>query len=178
MMKIQTLKKAALISLVSLMISGCTSVPEGVVPVQGFEVNRYLGTWYEINRLDHSFEKNLIEVSADYSLRDDGGIRVINRGKDQKSGTWKEATGKAYFIGSTNTGSLKVSFFGPFYGGYHIAKLDPEYRMALVVGPDLDYAWILSRSEKPEKQLCEQFTTTAQQLGIHEDQWIKIRTCH
>lgn len=177
-MQIQAIKKTVLLNLIIILISGCTSVPEGVTPVQGFEVNRYLGTWYEISRLDHSFEDNLTEVSADYSLRDDGGIRVVNRGKDKTSDEWQEAIGKAYFIGSTNTGSLKVSFFGPFYGGYHIVKLDPEYRMALVIGPDLDYAWILSRSQQPEKNLCEQFTTTAQQLGISQEKWIKVRLCH
>jgi len=158
-------------------LTGCTGVPEGVSPVSPFDADRYLGTWYEIQRLDHSFEEGLTEVSAAYSLRDDGGIKVVNRGYDAENNEWNEAVGKAYFLKDENTGSLKVSFFGPFYGGYHIAKLDPDYQMALVVGPDLGYAWLLSRSELPPKAQCDQYIKTARDLGITDDQWIYIRAC-
>ena len=110
--------------LIAASITGCTSIPSGLEPVTGFDVNRYLGKWYEIARLDHSFEVGLSNVYAQYSLREGGGIQVVNRGFDEKSGKWKEIDGRAYFIGDENVGSLKVSFFGPFYGGYHIIALD------------------------------------------------------
>jgi apolipoprotein D and lipocalin family protein len=101
-----------------LSLSGCLGMPERVRPVQQFEADRYLGTWYEIARLDHSFERGLTRISASYSKREDGGIRVVNRGYDPERGRWKTATGKAYFVNSPGEGHLKVSFFGPFYGSY------------------------------------------------------------
>lgn len=152
-------------------------MPEGVEPVAGFQLERYLGTWYEIVRLDHAFEKDLVDVTADYKLRDDGGILVTNRGRNTQTREWGEATGKAYFIDSPDVGSLKVSFFGPFYGGYHIARLDADYLMALVVGPTLEYAWILARTPEPDKVLCEEFLQAAEQIGIENNRWIRIRSC-
>ena len=93
-------------------------MPERVTPVESFELNRYLGKWYEIARLDHSFERGLERVTAEYSLRDDGGISVVNRGYSIEDDEWKVAEGKAYFVNDKNLGYLKVSFFGPFYGSY------------------------------------------------------------
>ena len=125
---------------VVMSLSACTGMPEKVEPVDNFELDRYLGTWYEIARLDHSFERGLTNVTAEYSLRDDGGVKVVNRGYDPEAGEWKEADGKAYFVEDQNTGYLKVSFFGPFYGSYVIADLDQEdYQYALVSGPDTSY---------------------------------------
>ena len=107
-----------------MLTSGCTGIPDNVSPVSGFDVNRYLGTWYEIARLDHSVERGLEQVSAEYSLRDDGGIQVVNQGYDRINQRWEKAEGKAYFIGDSDVGRLKVSFFGPFYGGYNIIDLE------------------------------------------------------
>lgn len=167
-----------LLGLLSLsLLNGCTQPPEGVTPVSSFQLEPYLGRWYEIARLDHSFEEGLTEVTATYSRRDDGGVKVINRGWNNEKNKWKEAIGKAYFLGSENVGSLKVSFFGPFYGGYHIAKLDPDYQMALIVGPSKDYAWILSRQKHPAKAQCALYFKAAKQLGINQDQWIQIQPC-
>lgn len=160
-----------------LLLNGCTQIPEGVTPVTPFELKSYLGRWYEIARLDHSFEEGLTEVTATYSLRDDGGVKVINRGWSAEKSQWKEAIGKAYFIDAKNVGSLKVSFFGPFYGGYHIAKLDPDYQMALIVGPSKEYAWILSRQPHPTTTQCDLYFNAAKQLGIPQDQWIQIQRC-
>lgn len=115
-------KWAGLFSLLMIPV-GCTHVPDKVEPVKGFELSRYLGKWHEVARLDHSFERGLIDVTANYSMRDDGGVRVVNRGVDAKTGKPKEAEGKAYFVEADTVGRLKVSFFGPFYGGYNIAKL-------------------------------------------------------
>ena len=102
------------IVLFSLLLVGCTGLPKGVVPVENFELQRYLGRWYEIARLNHSFEEGLEAVTADYSMRDDGGVRVINTGRDSETSAVEQAEGRAYFVGDSSEGHLKVSFFGPF----------------------------------------------------------------
>jgi len=140
-------KVIALWVLTSVFVSACTGLPQGTSAVSGFEVDRYLGTWYEIARLDHRFERGLTNVTAEYTLQDDGGLRVVNRGFSTKTEEWDEAVGKAYLVGSPDVGQLKVSFFGPFYGGYNILELDKEdYQYALVAGPNRSYLWILARS--------------------------------
>jgi len=150
-----------------MLISGCTGIPDNVSPVSGFDVNRYLGTWYEIARLDHSVERGLEQVSAEYSLRDDGGIQVVNQGYDRINQRWEKAEGKAYFIGDSDVGRLKVSFFGPFYGGYNIIDLDQEsYRYALVAGPDTSYLWILARQPQLENSITERLLRKASALGF------------
>lgn len=149
-----------------------TSPPLGVHPVKPFAVDRYLGTWYEIARLDHRFEEGLTDIQATYSLETDGSVKVLNRGLQISNGQWREAIGKALFTGKRDEGSLKVSFFGPFYGGYHVAALDPDYRWSLVVGPDRDYFWILSREPHISPGLRDQLIQRAQTLGIVTDRLI------
>jgi apolipoprotein D and lipocalin family protein len=165
------------LALAALLTTSCTQVPTGVTPVTPFDINSYLGEWHEIARLDHSFERGLTKVTARYSLREDGGVKVINRGYNAAEELWEEAEGKAYFVADTNTGRLKVSFFGPFYGGYNVAKLEPDYSMALVIGPSLEYAWLLSRSPAPSAELCQRYFSSAEDLGIKPSLWIKIRSC-
>jgi apolipoprotein D and lipocalin family protein len=158
-----------------LLTVACTGIPEHVSPVTGFDVSRYLGTWYEIARLDHSFERGLEQVTAEYSLRADGGIRVVNRGFDPAGNRWKEADGKAYFIGPDNVGRLKVSFFGPFYGAYNIIELDKQdYRYALVCGPNEKYLWILAREPVLDKATMDRLTATASALGFETDRLIFV----
>ncbi|KUJ71081.1 lipocalin family protein [Thiomicrospira sp. WB1] len=166
-----------LVMLISLLLSGCTQLPKGVTPIKDFELTRYLGTWHEIARLDHSFENDLMQVTATYSLREDGGVRVLNRGWNTVEKQWEEAEGKAYFVETPDVGRLKVSFFGPFYGGYNIHKLSPDYDMALVIGPSKDYAWLLARSQQPPAAQCERFLKAADQLGIARDDWIEVNAC-
>ena len=110
-------------AIISAILSGCTGIPNGVKAIDGFEINRYLGTWYEVARLDHRFERGLTKISATYTLRPDGGVNVLNKGWNQADGKWEQAEGKAYFVGQPGNGRLKVSFFGPFYGGYNIIAL-------------------------------------------------------
>jgi apolipoprotein D and lipocalin family protein len=142
-------------------------VPQGITPVDHFELDRYLGKWYEIARLDHSFERGLSDVSAQYRLLSNGSVEVINRGYSAEEDRWKEVVGKALMIGEASRGSLKVSFFGPFYGGYHIAALDAQdYRWALVVGPSREYLWILSRQRSLPVEVREQLLQKAQDLGF------------
>jgi apolipoprotein D and lipocalin family protein len=156
-------------------LCACTGVPDGVTVVRNFDVDRYLGTWYEIARLDHSFERGLSEVTAEYTLRNDDGIRVVNRGYDTSSGEWNEAVGKAYFVGSTDAGMLKVSFFGPFYGGYNIIALDHEnYEYSMVAGPDREYLWILSRSPEMDPAVLGNLVNRAKELGFAIDDLIYV----
>lgn len=126
-------------------ISGCVGLPEGITPVNNFEISRYMGKWYEVARLDHTFERNLHFVSADYTARDDGGVNVLNRGFNSKKNEWSEAKGKAYFVGDKTSGHLKVSFFGPFYGSYVVFELGDEYDYSFVTSMDRSYLWLLSR---------------------------------
>ena len=117
-----------------IFVSGCVSIPDGIEPVKDFQSNRYLGQWYEIARLDHSFERGLEQVTATYSMREDGGIKVINRGLDTEFQQWQEAEGKAYFVGERNEGHLKVSFFGPFYGSFYLSGQFLNFHQSLAFG--------------------------------------------
>jgi apolipoprotein D and lipocalin family protein len=159
----------------TLLFSGCVGLPENIVPVDDFHVERYLGKWYEIARLDHSFERGLTSVTAEYSLRPDGGIRVDNRGYSAKEGKWKWAEGKAYFAARPDQGFLRVSFFGPFYGSYVILELDRDrYSYALVCGPDRSYLWILARSPRLDDDVRKHLVEKASRLGFDTGQLIFI----
>lgn len=164
------IKESFLLALIGLGMSGCLAIPENVKPVEDFEINRYLGKWYEIARLDHSFERGLSNVTADYQLRDGGGISVKNRGFNTKKEKWQDAVGKAFFVGGSTVGRLKVSFFGPFYGAYNIVGLDKEsYQWSLVIGPDTGYFWILSRSKNLDKTTTDQLISLAASFGVDTD---------
>jgi len=159
-----------------LFLAGCADVPDHIQPINGFELNRYLGTWYEIARLDHSFERGLQQVTANYSLRSDGGVKVTNKGFNLDKKKWKEAEGKAYFVGEPDIGQLKVSFFGPFYGGYNIIELDKEgYQYSLVCGPNLSYLWILARDPNLDQQTVDSLVAKARSLGFETDKLIFVR---
>lgn len=163
-----TLKSRALTALSLLaLLTGCLGMPDDVTPVQGYDLDRYLGKWYEIARLDHSFERGMESVTADYSLRDDGGVKVLNRGFLSEEQRWKESEGKAYMVNAADEGYLKVSFFGPFYGSYVIFELDEEdYQYAFVAGPNTSYLWLLSRTPQVDQQLIDRFTARASELGF------------
>jgi apolipoprotein D and lipocalin family protein len=158
-----------------LIITACTGKPDNVVAVKDFELDRYLGKWYEIARLDHSFERGLNNITAEYSLRDDGGVKVINSGFSKEDNEWQQAEGKAYFVNDTDSGYLKVSFFGPFYGSYIIFELDKKnYHYAFVSGPDTSYLWLLSRTPEPDKEIIDKFVKDAQQLGFDTSKLIYV----
>ncbi len=146
---------------------GCAvSVPKGIQPVTGFDAKRYMGTWYELARIDHSFETGLTQVSAQYSLNDDGTVAVVNRGYDASKKEWRQANGKARFLSDPGVAALKVSFFGPFYGGYNVVSLDDQYQTSLVIGNSLDYFWLLSRSKSIPEQQFRRLLERAQSLGV------------
>ena len=158
-----------------LLLSGCTGKPDTVQPIDDFNLERYLGTWHEIARLDHSFERGLSRVTADYSMRDDGGVRVINRGFSAAKGAWKEAEGKAYFVESEDVGFLKVSFFGPFYGSYVVFELDQQgYQYAFISGWNTSYLWLLARTPTVSDEIMGRFVDQAAELGFDTDALIFV----
>ncbi len=148
-----------------LMIHSCTSIPQGATAVKPFDKERYLGKWYEVARLDFRFEKDLNNTSAEYSLNEDGTIKVVNRGYNYVTSQWKQAVGKAKFRGDDNEAKLKVSFFGPFYSGYNVIAIDDAYQYALVAGKDLSYLWILSRQTSIPDDVKQRFLSLASGLG-------------
>jgi apolipoprotein D and lipocalin family protein len=152
--------------LATAMLAGCAQIPDGVEAVGGFDAGRYLGKWYEVARLDHNFERGMDNVTATYTARDDGGIDVLNRGFLRAEGKWEEAQGRAKFVGPRDRAMLKVSFFGPFYGGYNVVDLDADYQLALVAGPSRKYLWILARRPDPPRAEVERVVRRAQELGF------------
>ena len=165
----------ALVLTLLLGLGACsTAPPEGITAVRPFDVQRYAGKWYEVARMDHSFERGLSDVSASYRLQPDGSVEVINRGFDAARGDWKQAVGRALFTGDASQASLKVSFFGPFYGSYHVVALDPQYRWSMVVGPDRGYVWILARDKQLAPEVRQQLLNQARQLGIEVDRLIWV----
>ena len=164
----------ALLAAVAIVSVGCVTKPDNIVPVQPFDSKLYLGKWYEIARLDQRFERGLSRVTADYSMRPDGGLKVLNRGYDAEKKVYKESEGKAYFVGATDTAYLKVSFFGPFYGSYIVFDLDPAYRTSMVGGPDLSYLWILSRTPTIDAATRARLLEKAKGLGYATEQLIFV----
>ncbi|RKS87219.1 apolipoprotein D and lipocalin family protein [Orbus hercynius] len=152
--------------LLSKLILTRVSVPRGIKPISHFQPEQYLGKWYEIARLDNRFEQGLINVYAHYSYRDDNGLKVINRGYNKQKDQWQESIGKAYFLDTPNIAALKVSFFGPFYGGYHVVKIDPNYQVALVVGSTNRYLWILARTPSISDKIKTEYIQMAKSLGF------------
>jgi apolipoprotein D and lipocalin family protein len=145
----------------------CTGMPEGVKPVNNFNLDKYQGIWYEIARLDHSFERGLEQVTAEYKLMPNGYVKVTNRGFSTKENAWNVATGKAKFVEQEDIGFLKVSFFGPFYASYVIFELDEQYQYSFVTGPDTSYLWLLSRTPNPDKAVIDKFMTMSKGLGFN-----------
>ena len=168
--------RKVLVVVVCLLVSGCLGMPQNVTPVRDFELARYLGTWYEIARLDHSFERGLEQVTAEYSLREDGGVNVKNRGFSVVDNEWSEADGKAYFVNDSSQGYLKVSFFGPFYGSYIVFELEQDnYQYAFVSGPDLSYLWLLSRTPSVSDEVIADFIEKSRVLGFDTEELIMVK---
>lgn len=143
----------------------CSSLTKGAVAVTNFDKGRYLGKWYEIARLDFKYERGLNNTSAEYTLNENGTIRVENRGYNYKEGKWRVAVGKAKFVKSESVAMLKVSFFVPFYGGYNVIAIDPEYKYSLVSGSSLKYLWILSREKSIPDDIREKYLKIAEGIG-------------
>lgn len=160
-------KPLSIVLVLVLTIVSCqrTVSPEKAIIVENFDVNRYLGTWYEIARFDFKFEKDLDNTSAQYALDKEGNVEVLNSGFNVIDKEWKKADGKAKFRGDKTVGALEVSFFGPFYSGYNIIALDEGYNYALIAGKNLDYLWILSRTKTIPEEIKQQYLAIAQEVG-------------
>lgn len=167
------MKKNLIVTVLALWLQACTGIPENVAPVAHIDSERYAGQWYEIARLDHSFERGLDYVTAEYQIREDGGLHVINRGYNRDQQQWQQATGKAYFVNADHDGHLKVSFFGPFYGSYIVFELDRDhYQYAFVSGPNHDYLWLLARTPTVSPDLIERFRQQAKAMGFDTEKLI------
>ncbi len=163
-----------LLALLTMLLTGCVEIPENAKPVDNFELQNYLGTWYEVARLDHRFERGMEQITATYSMREDGGVKVLNRGYKTKDKVWSEAEGKAYFVKSPQSGFLKVSFFGPFYGSYIV--MDTDYKTySMISGPDTSYFWILSRTPTLDEATLTRLIQSAQKAGYDTSKLIFVK---
>lgn len=149
-----------------------TRTPHGIDPVRDFDVTRYMGKWYEIARLDHRFERGMTNVTATYSLNDDGTVQVVNRGL--RDGERKSIQGTARFLDEPSVASLGVTFFPGFPGGYHVFALDPDYRWALVSGPNRGYFWILARQPQMDDATWQRLVGIAQDNGFDVNGLIRV----
>lgn len=155
------------------MLNSCkTGMPKGAKVVKDFDSKKYLGKWYEIARMDFAFEKGLTHCTAEYSLKEDGTIKVVNRGYKAKYGKWKESVGEARFIEDEKTGRLKVSFFKPIWAAYNILTIDDDYNYALIAGNNLDYLWILSRKPEIPSDIKDKYMDIAKGLGYKTDKLV------
>jgi len=157
-----------------VLFSSCATLPKGATVIGAFEKEKYLGKWYEIARYDFAFEKNLNNTTAEYAIRKDGKIDVINRGFNYITKKWSEAKGKARFRGADTKGELEVSFFGPFYAAYNVIALDKDYQYALVAGSSLKYLWILSREKTIPSEVKDQYLMIAKSLGYETSKLIWV----
>lgn len=157
------------------LLSSCSvGLPKGATAVQNFDSQKYLGNWYEIARFDFRFEKNLNNVTATYSMKDNGNIKVDNKGYDYVKNKWKESIGEAKFVKNENIGELKVSFFKPIWAGYNVIDVDQDYKYALIAGNNLDYLWILSREKTIPAEYKQRFLAKAKSIGYKTDQLIWV----
>ena len=152
----------------------CATIPKGAVAVKPFDKEKYLGKWYEIARKDFKFERNLSNTTAEYSLNENGTIKVNNQGYNTIKGEWKQAIGKAKFVGEENTAMLKVSFFGPFYSGYNVLAIDDEYKYALIAGESTKYLWILSREVNIPEEIKDKYLKIAKEIGYNTDDLVWV----
>lgn len=148
-------------------VLSCKSVkiPNGVCVVRNFDAKSYMSEWYEIARINFKHEKDMIQVTANYSLKDNRNIEVVNKGYDTLKDEWKQSVGKAKFNGNENEGALKVSFFGPFYSGYNVVMLSDDYSSALIFGETKDYLWILSREKTISESVKNDYLEFAKNNG-------------
>lgn len=162
------------ISVLLLTLVSCQSIPEGATAVSPFSAQKYMGTWYEIARIDFKFEEDLNNTTATYSTLKNGKIKVVNRGYNFVKNEWSDAKGKAKFRGTDDVAELAVSFFGPFYGGYNVIALAGDYQYALVAGSSTDYLWILARKPMLPENIKNKFLKKAQEAGFDTSRLIWV----
>jgi len=144
--------------------------------VKELDIERYLGTWHEIARYDHSFERGLVGVTATYSYRKDGKIKVENAGyKDTLDGEKLVSIGKAKIPNLKIPSKLKVSFFWFFYGDYFVLELDKDYKWAVIGSSSDMYLWVLSRTPQMEEELYQEILLGLTQRGYNIEQLILVK---
>jgi len=154
---------------------GKLGIPEGMSAVKPFDIKRFEGTWYEVARLDHGFEKNMTHVSYTYTAKESGGFQVDNKAFDTKSGQWQTSEGKGDLIADPNEGRLKISYFGPFYGSFNIIALDQDrYEWAMATGPNARYFWILSRQKTLDNHVMQDLVRKAVGMGFKLERMIQV----
>jgi len=162
------------IVLILFSFASCATIPENAVPISDFSLDDYFGTWYEIARIDNKYEKSMIYTTASYLLEKNETIRVINSGYSVDKKEWRTITAIARYRKGFNIGELKVSFFYPFYTSYNILAIDDDYSYALVVGSNLKYLWILSRTTTIPENIKEKYLEIAKSLGYNLDKLIWV----
>ena len=168
------MKKLVIALAAAITLLGCTSEPTPVAPpVKQFSAERYLGKWYEILRMPHGFEENLIAVTAEYRLNADDTLEVTNRGWHTQDKEWQTAIGKAEPVSGLSA-AYQVTFFWPFYGGYYVSWLDDNYDMAIVTSDSTDYFWLLARSPDVEQSDIDYALAKANQWGFDIDRMIQV----
>ena len=173
------MKYVPMIGLVLLLIPGCANTGKmnmiDTTTEKDVDIGRYLGKWYEIARFPNSFEKGLVGVTAEYSYRKDGKIRVVNSGyKDSLDGKRSRIEGKAKIPDKDEPGKLKVSFFLFFYSDYYILELDEDYRWALVGSSSPTYLWILSRTPLIDEETVQTILNMAKERGYELSDLIRV----
>lgn len=167
------------VTFIILVIVSCSKSESQMInntTIKELDLNRYLGTWYEIARFPHKFEKGMAGVTANYSLRDDGKIRVINKGyKNGLNGELSVAEGKAKIPDKLQPGKLKVSFFWIFYGDYYILELGPNYEYVMIGSSSPKYFWILSRTPQMDEVTYNMLLDNARKRGYNLDQLEKVQ---
>ena len=159
----------------SFLVASCSHEPTPVAPVvKDFEVSRYLGTWYEVLRMPHSFEEGLDGVTAEYRLNGDGTLEVTNRGYHRDDEEWQTAIGTAVPL-DRGDASLKVTFFWPFYGGYYISELDRNYQYAIVTSDNHEYFWLLARDPDISQDVIDLAIAQANKWGFDTSQMIQVK---
>ena len=158
----------------TLLLVGCLGTPDNVKPVTNFKVEKFLGTWYEIARLDFIYEKGLNQVTATYSLRSTDQIKVVNRGYQTEKSRWRETEGKAFFVNGKDEGYLKVSFFWPFYSSYVVFDIDDNYQYALVTSSDKSNLWLLSRTPTISGEVKASLIAKANALGFDTNKLVYV----
>jgi len=157
------------------LFTGCVTSPgvSTLKTVARVDLDRYIGTWHEIARYPNSFQKGCTGSTATYTLREDGEIDVVNRCRDERDGSLREAKGRAWVIDTASNARLKVSFFWPFRGDYWIIDLGNDYEFAVVGAPSRKYLWVLSRTPLMDDDVFNGIMERIEQLGFERDRVVK-----
>ena len=150
------------------------AIHSGIEPINDFNLNKYLGTWYEIARIENSFEEGLTNVTATYSLRKDGKVKVVNKGYDIEDEEWDEADGYAEFATKPHVAHLEVTFFWPFYADYVVFEIDPDYQYAFVTSDSNEYLWLLAKTPQVSQTVIERFMRVAREKNFKIEELVFV----